>query len=58
MVTVNCCNGLQLERSALSTTKKVSLEVAPTTLWLVLLIYRFQCKSVFLARSRNWFTQF
>jgi len=38
--------------------KKPSLEVAPTTFQLVLLIYSFQLISAFSARCRNWFFQF
>jgi len=38
--------------------KRTSLEVATTTLRLVLFIYSFWLRSAFLARCRNWFSQF
>ena len=40
------------------TTRNTSLEVAPTTLRLVLLIYNFQFRSAFPPRWRNRFFQF
>jgi len=33
-----------------------SLGVAPTTLWLMLLICSFEFRSVFLPRCKNWFS--
>ena len=45
--------GLKVLVTAVYQTRKTSLEVAPTTLRLALLIYNFHFKSSFLARCRN-----